>query len=199
MKKGKRSGGKTRRAAAARQTLIIPRVHGATPLSERQASFIECGNQGTSADRQVGNVLNGHVAEWLRTGLQNRVPRFNSGRGLHQLFQELNARFVRFKRLEARAQGLAGDSGCCRSNSAGRPCLQRFGLDVAALKTAIRFGRSRRPACTTGMAARNMPLRSAAACQPITVSMGRRGNLYDNATAEIFMKKTLEVEALCLR
>src|SRR6185312_17245574 len=24
----------------------------------------------------------GHVAEWLRTGLQNRVRRFNSGRGL---------------------------------------------------------------------------------------------------------------------
>jgi hypothetical protein len=28
----------------------------------------------------------GHVAEWLRNGLQNRVPRFNSGRGL-QLHQ----------------------------------------------------------------------------------------------------------------
>ena len=27
----------------------------------------------------------GHVAEWLRNGLQNRVLRFNSGRGLHQL------------------------------------------------------------------------------------------------------------------
>ena len=25
----------------------------------------------------------GHVAEWLRNGLQNRVHRFNSGRGLH--------------------------------------------------------------------------------------------------------------------
>ena len=24
----------------------------------------------------------GHVAEWLRSGLQNRLPRFNSGRGL---------------------------------------------------------------------------------------------------------------------
>jgi len=48
------------------------------------------------------------------------------------------------------------------------------------------------------MAARNTPLRSAAACQPITVSMGRRGNLCDKASAEIFMKKTLKVEALCL-
>src|SRR5215813_2227539 len=27
----------------------------------------------------------GHVAEWLRNGLQNRVPRFNSGRGLQYL------------------------------------------------------------------------------------------------------------------
>jgi hypothetical protein len=27
----------------------------------------------------------GHVAEWLRNGLQNRVPRFNSGRGLQNL------------------------------------------------------------------------------------------------------------------
>src|SRR5437763_17077580 len=28
----------------------------------------------------------GHVAEWLRNGLQNRVLRFNSGRGLHLTF-----------------------------------------------------------------------------------------------------------------
>ena len=26
----------------------------------------------------------GHVAEWLRSGLQNRLPRFNSGRGLQE-------------------------------------------------------------------------------------------------------------------
>jgi hypothetical protein len=29
-------------------------------------------------------MANGHVAEWLRSGLQNRLPRFNSGRGLQQ-------------------------------------------------------------------------------------------------------------------
>ena len=29
----------------------------------------------------------GHVAEWLRNGLQNRVLRFNSGRGLHFIYQ----------------------------------------------------------------------------------------------------------------
>ncbi len=27
----------------------------------------------------------GHVAEWLRSGLQIRVPRFNSGRGLQKI------------------------------------------------------------------------------------------------------------------
>ena len=27
----------------------------------------------------------GHVAEWLRNGLQNRVHQFNSGRGLHRI------------------------------------------------------------------------------------------------------------------
>ena len=27
----------------------------------------------------------GHVAEWLRNGLQNRVHQFNSGRGLHYI------------------------------------------------------------------------------------------------------------------
>ena len=31
----------------------------------------------------------GHVAEWLRNGLQNRVHQFNSGRGLH-LFNDLD-------------------------------------------------------------------------------------------------------------
>jgi hypothetical protein len=33
----------------------------------------------------------GHVAEWLRNGLQNRVHQFNSGRGLHQYNQCLAA------------------------------------------------------------------------------------------------------------
>jgi hypothetical protein len=31
----------------------------------------------------------GHVAEWLRNGLQNRVHQFNSGRGLHPYNQRL--------------------------------------------------------------------------------------------------------------
>ena len=33
----------------------------------------------------------GHVAEWLRNGLQNRVPRFNSGRGLQPLPSRVGA------------------------------------------------------------------------------------------------------------
>jgi hypothetical protein len=30
----------------------------------------------------ITHAPDGHVAEWLRSGLQNRLPRFNSGRGL---------------------------------------------------------------------------------------------------------------------
>ncbi len=33
----------------------------------------------------------GHVAEWLRSGLQNRLHQFNSGRGL-QLYEILTPR-----------------------------------------------------------------------------------------------------------
>jgi hypothetical protein len=33
--------------------------------------------------RAISASNKGHVAEWLRTGLQNRARRFNSGRGLH--------------------------------------------------------------------------------------------------------------------
>jgi hypothetical protein len=32
----------------------------------------------------------GHVAEWLRNGLQNRVHQFNSGRGLHHTINGLH-------------------------------------------------------------------------------------------------------------
>jgi hypothetical protein len=38
----------------------------------------------TGLEVDIYSTLNGHVAEWLRNGLQNRVPRFNSGRGLHK-------------------------------------------------------------------------------------------------------------------
>ena len=64
------------------ESLTHPRcVHGrsrpsdrrrAAPLPRRRAS-LNCPDRG-------------HVAEWLRNGLQNRVPRFNSGRGLQNPF-----------------------------------------------------------------------------------------------------------------
>src|SRR6202035_2952806 len=37
-----------------------------------------------STTKRPGDT-HGHVAEWLRSGLQNRLPQFNSGRGLHNL------------------------------------------------------------------------------------------------------------------
>ena len=43
------------------------------------SQFVRLHSQQKTSKRQVW----GHVAEWLRNGLQNRVPRFNSGRGLH--------------------------------------------------------------------------------------------------------------------
>jgi hypothetical protein len=38
---------------------------------------------GNRTRAELQTVTHGHVAEWLRSGLQNRLPRFNSGRGLH--------------------------------------------------------------------------------------------------------------------
>jgi hypothetical protein len=37
-----------------------------------------------SAIDRNNDAGHGHVAEWLRSGLQNRLPRFNSGRGLQK-------------------------------------------------------------------------------------------------------------------
>ena len=45
----------------------------------------------------------GHVPEWLWSGLQNRLPRFNSGRGLHNEINDLG-RYLKliFKLIFAR-------------------------------------------------------------------------------------------------
>ena len=43
----------------------------------------------TTACAVYENARWGHVAEWLRNGLQNRVHQFNSGRGLHPYNQWL--------------------------------------------------------------------------------------------------------------
>jgi hypothetical protein len=37
----------------------------------------------------IGRRQWGHVAEWLRSGLQNRLHQFNSGRGLHSQTPEI--------------------------------------------------------------------------------------------------------------
>jgi hypothetical protein len=47
----------------------------------------------------------GHVAEWLRNGLQNRVPRFNSGRGLQPFAHAVPQRLLP-KRSEAGSRWL---------------------------------------------------------------------------------------------
>ena len=71
-------------------------------------------------------------------------------------------------------------------------------LTVAALKAAIDRRSRRQAAFTIPIAARNMPPRSTGSFWPtngLIGSMGRRGNPYDNAKAESFMK-TLKVEAV---
>jgi hypothetical protein len=50
----------------------------------------------------------GHVAEWLRSGLQNRLPRFNSGRGLQP---SLPCSFWAWRADEAAGCRLRGNEG----------------------------------------------------------------------------------------
>ena len=89
--------GRKRCAAALRKTQAADRAERygeniclsvVAPLSEPEHSFIDA-SVGLTAAPAAGNAY-GHVAEWLRSGLQNRLPRFNSGRGLHQLPQALS-------------------------------------------------------------------------------------------------------------
>src|ERR1043166_6110853 len=50
-------------------------------------------------------MRNGHVAEWLRTGLQNRVRRFNSGRGLQpSLLRSFGSASLLMRRLPRRSR-----------------------------------------------------------------------------------------------
>ena len=91
----------------------LPHRH--TPLSEPRPSDIDAA---VGHRRQAAAMLRGHVAEWLRSGLQNRLPRFNSGRGLQSslhrsrlgkpdesCFQSRRG-FVIGKRIRARAAAL---------------------------------------------------------------------------------------------
>ena len=56
-------------------------------------------------------LFNGHVAEWLRNGLQNRVPRFNSGRGLQpSLLRSFGSASLFCEGCRAEAPAKAGHS-----------------------------------------------------------------------------------------
>ena len=64
------------------------RARGTAPLAaDRRLLLHPCAATLTiGASRAgAGAPWQGHVAEWLRSGLQNRLRRFNSGRGLHSL------------------------------------------------------------------------------------------------------------------
>jgi hypothetical protein len=61
----------------------------------------------------------GHVAEWLRNGLQNRLHQFNSGRGLQPSGAFPNNGLGRI--LEVSQQVLPAASGCSRGRSRARP------------------------------------------------------------------------------
>jgi hypothetical protein len=56
-------------------------------------------------------MRHGHVAEWLRSGLQNRLPRFNSGRGLQQN-QQFGERLK--KRMVGKSVGLSVSNSAIR-------------------------------------------------------------------------------------
>lgn len=67
----------------------------------------------------------GHVAEWLRNGLQNRVLRFNSGRGLHLSNQRLRPNLRSGFEGKLR-RGHPGDS----DGKTGRPLRSVEGLII---------------------------------------------------------------------
>src|SRR5215211_6157409 len=76
----------------------------------------------------------GHVAEWLRNGLQNRVRRFNSGRGLHSILKRLDHSWSVASRSFFGAWGLGGDSG--GESSSGDPWRR---TDITSLLPTVGF------------------------------------------------------------
>jgi hypothetical protein len=76
----------------------------------------------------------GHVAEWLRNGLQNRVHQFDSGRGLHQFNQglaliigEVEASPPRRRRETSAGdeKSRAGDESLARISAGGVPAFRK--------------------------------------------------------------------------
>ncbi len=86
----------------------------------------------------------GHVAEWLRSGLQNRLLRFNSGRGLHNRISAFHRTF------DSRAQdGVAGDrfgsDGLRMAKRAVGPASTLNNAQITTLCLALRRRRSSLP------------------------------------------------------
>jgi hypothetical protein len=71
-------------------------------------------------------VTDGHVAEWLRNGLQNRVPQFNSGRGLHRVPLRPQHTSRPRAHCETRAAHLLSGGW----NSLGKELLDQLDLDL---------------------------------------------------------------------
>ena len=82
----------------------------------------------------------GHVAEWLRNGLQNRVPRFNSGRGLQHLATPLHPRVPLESRFESVSHELAP-----RDDPERRPPATRSRRDRRFMKSPSRRKPSAKP------------------------------------------------------
>jgi hypothetical protein len=104
----------------------------------------------------------GHVAEWLRNGLQNRVLRFNSGRGL-QPFQRLTGvcesdlASNRFKTC-AIATALAGGSPPSGQLAIFGPVLDSQANSHSATEIAIQASAVSQPNMTTAMIVRKAEL-----------------------------------------
>jgi hypothetical protein len=96
--------------------------------------------RGKAWHRSAGAPRNGHVAEWLRNGLQNRVPRFNSGRGLHFIFDS-----TILESPDVAPHGIGGkaENGCTEALSLApglcyrHPALRAFTLPVFPGSSAV--------------------------------------------------------------
>ena len=68
-------------ADSGRSYATPPRWHLGATVAVGRVFLYRAAVPASVIDRE-SDASDGHVAEWLRSGLQNRLPRFNSGRGL---------------------------------------------------------------------------------------------------------------------
>ena len=81
-----RRGGWLRRRQLNRRT-----KHLGVTVAARRVFLYRAAVLASMIDRK-SDAGDGHVAEWLRSGLQNRLPRFNSGRGLQLPLRNIDGR-----------------------------------------------------------------------------------------------------------